>query len=117
MKHDTFATRWYCIERVVLSSKLNRHFIGGDDWRKYWSTASRVFIRNINKFAYGVCAVACNKRWVAAQDADKTACDERCAVYTTNELLLDDNAETIYTIKMRPRTSWDGGETANAFRK
>ncbi|MEK6970576.1 MAG: ATP-binding protein, partial [archaeon] len=30
-------------------------------------------------------------------------------------LLLDDNAETIYTIKMRPRTTWDGGTTANAF--
>ena len=32
-------------------------------------------------------------------------------------LLLDDNAETIYTVKMRPRSSWDGGTTANAFQK
>lgn len=32
-------------------------------------------------------------------------------------LLLDDNAESIYTIKMRPRTSWDGGVTASAFTK
>jgi DNA helicase HerA-like ATPase len=32
-------------------------------------------------------------------------------------LLLDDNAESIYTIRMRPRTSWDGGVTASAFTK
>ncbi len=32
-------------------------------------------------------------------------------------LLLDDNAESIYTIKMRPRTTWDGGVTASAFTK
>lgn len=32
-------------------------------------------------------------------------------------LLLDDNAESIYTVKMRPRVSWDGGTTANAFQK
>jgi hypothetical protein len=32
-------------------------------------------------------------------------------------LLLDDNAENIYTIKMRPRLTWDGGVTANAFTK
>ncbi len=30
-------------------------------------------------------------------------------------LLLDDNAETIYTLKVRPRLTWDGGSTANAF--
>lgn len=32
-------------------------------------------------------------------------------------LLLDDNAESIYTVKMRPRLTWDGGTTANAFQK
>ncbi len=32
-------------------------------------------------------------------------------------LILDDNAESIYTVKMRPRMSWDGGTTANAFQK
>jgi intein/homing endonuclease len=32
-------------------------------------------------------------------------------------LLLDDNAENIYTIKIRPRFSWDGGVTASAFTK
>ncbi|MFH0970822.1 MAG: ATP-binding protein [Candidatus Diapherotrites archaeon] len=32
-------------------------------------------------------------------------------------LLLDDNAESIYTIRMRPRTTWDGGVTASAFTK
>ncbi|QQR92407.1 MAG: ATP-binding protein [Candidatus Iainarchaeum archaeon] len=32
-------------------------------------------------------------------------------------LLLDDNAESIYTIKTRPRLTWDGGVTANAFTK
>ncbi|MEK6821328.1 MAG: ATP-binding protein, partial [archaeon] len=30
-------------------------------------------------------------------------------------LLLDDNAESIYTIKIRPRKTWDGGMTASAF--
>ncbi len=32
-------------------------------------------------------------------------------------LLLDDNAESIYTVKMRPRMSWDGSVTASAFTK
>ena len=32
-------------------------------------------------------------------------------------LLLDDNAENIYSIKVRPRLTWDGGVTANAFTK
>ncbi|MDZ4256343.1 MAG: ATP-binding protein [archaeon] len=32
-------------------------------------------------------------------------------------LILDDNAETIYTVKIRPRLTWDGGTTASAFTK
>ncbi|MCX8158109.1 MAG: ATP-binding protein [Candidatus Diapherotrites archaeon] len=32
-------------------------------------------------------------------------------------LILDDNSEKIWLVKIRPRLSWDAGVTANAFRK
>ena len=30
-------------------------------------------------------------------------------------LILDDNTEKLWMVKIRPRFSWDGGETASAF--
>ena len=32
-------------------------------------------------------------------------------------LILDDNTERLWMVKIRPRLTWDAGETATAFKK